>query len=189
MSLTGDTTFETPTNPQNQCRLLQLPAELRLKIFRLVHRFLTPLHQATCDWDDKTRDWAPLSTQALATCQLYYQEAWQVLYEENVVRVVCTNESGIGCELSDKEALLYLENGPESMPVDHYAPPYIRNPHSPGPAPFQKYYEVLSKIRNIDLHITHGGESHLFVFCRILRDSLRDKNVVCETVEECGAMW
>lgn len=156
MSLTGDTTFATPTDPQNQCRLSQLPAELCLKIFRLVHRFLTSLHQAARDWDDKTRDWAPLSTQALATCQLYYQEAWQVLYEENVVRVECTNTISrptISCGLSYKEVLLYLQIGPAGMPVDQYTPPYIRNSYSLGPPPFQKYYEVLSKIRDVDLHI------------------------------------
>lgn len=75
MPLGGAATFEKPTNPQSECRLFQLPAELRLKVFRLVRRFSTPLHQAAHGLGNGESWWAPLSTQALAACQLYYREA------------------------------------------------------------------------------------------------------------------
>lgn len=73
-------TFKLSRADQAQSPLLSLPAELRRKILRNVHKttdFITPLKTKT----------HPLSAQCLSSCQQLYAEARNVLYKENVLSV------------------------------------------------------------------------------------------------------
>lgn len=97
--------FSKPANPQAGSRLVQLPAEIRLKIFRLLSKQLQPI-RSDSQRDDQNQyvdadqadvhvedaacpGGATLSSQALRTCQLFYQEGSHVLYKENTLSLYC----------------------------------------------------------------------------------------------------
>lgn len=174
--------FQNQCNNQKGCHLFQLPPELRFKIFRFIHKSPTPLrpildvdsNQAFCDYE--------LSAQSFATCQLYYNEARQVLYGENILRINCKVEPEslfpLMCEVFD--AFTYLPCVAEDLSAEDDLHSIVRD--SGHGAQFEDYYDGLAKIENIDLRIEYAVEDHIFIFCRTLREILRGKNVTCNTV-------
>lgn len=90
-------TFQRPYNPQISSSLLQLPAELRSKILRLLllHRgtispwswyihVLDPERGANC-YEPQRGDWLLLSAHILRCCQLIYRDGVAILYQENTI--------------------------------------------------------------------------------------------------------
>lgn len=102
-------TFTQPCNPQSASRLIQLPAELRLKIMRMLHQNVGPLDStavlptSTYDYSqhdskDAERPLVELSAQTLACCQVLKKEASSILYEENTLAIQCPRPLSANCQ-------------------------------------------------------------------------------------------
>ena len=88
--------FQSPCDPQQSSRLLQLPAELRVKIIRLLCQSKEPVpgRQKRIRIASSASHNCNLSAQLLSCGQLLYSEASQVLYKENVARIICCYAAG-----------------------------------------------------------------------------------------------
>lgn len=81
-------TFALPQSPQKSCPLFQLPAELRLRIFRRLLKRDTPLWPIVDGFMSFLGQDFQLSSQFLRTSQQLYHEGMSVLYQENTLVVV-----------------------------------------------------------------------------------------------------
>ncbi|KAK5953416.1 hypothetical protein OHC33_005360 [Knufia fluminis] len=97
--------FDLPTNTQASSNLLQLPAEIRLKILRLLHKRATPIEnfediygrREEAEYHSYTLGLS-LSSQLLQCCQALYNEGQHILYHENVLVAQCSCPLNLGTE-------------------------------------------------------------------------------------------
>lgn len=125
--------FKQPSNPQTSSRLVQLPAEIRLKIYRLLHKNDKPLYSEE-EIEEVLNDNGPnadeeyfatsdhsllsyqsnvsLSSQLLATCQQVYLEGQAILYATNVLSICCNiRGSYIDCSILNMMVTLPVDIG------------------------------------------------------------------------------
>ena len=187
-----------PRISQNASPLMQLPPELRLKIFRLVFKhsgYLTALSIEGPLWGEWASDpmtcnddfpMVYLSAQSLACCQSMYQEAWSVLYGENTLSIVCTSKIPHYHTCYVLATGIPLHCAPEDMSVDNYdllSLAQQRTDQTDNDNRFVRYYDSIAQVQNIDLRIAYSARSgismyeDIFVACRAIRKLVRDKHV------------
>lgn len=181
------TRFSQPYNSQSASRLMQLPAELYLKVLRLVLRhpgYLKPLpieqsHGSCCVAD--TVPIVELSAQLLATCQSVYKQAWPVLYGDNTLRVICQSVSPHYHSCYVLGAGIELHCSADDMPAEGYDLLSLARRCANDDwltRRFAKHYGGLSKIQNIELSVGHSLTEEIFIACRAVWELVQRKNVM-----------
>ena len=181
--------FENVCIAQRECWFFQLPAEIRLKVLRLLYKFPTPLQpcprtirspggtsQPITDvpllWP-QTQDKA--YAQTLATCQKYYGEACQVLYGENIL-VISTDEDTNAIEILD----VSVKPGCWAQKTRVEGHDLLSLMQKQGyHSRFEEYYHALVKIKNIQLQSKFVHKEDAYVVFRTLQTFLEHKNVTC----------
>ncbi|KAK5954708.1 hypothetical protein OHC33_004432 [Knufia fluminis] len=193
--------FEQPANPQTFSRLFQLPAEIRLKIYRLLFKNDRPLYaidefddypynrneyglnKSTAEADFLTlpyRSNVSLSAQTLASCQQFYCEGQVVLYKANVLSIYCHfGEDQAWCDSLDSRVELPFDI--TDLPRDNFGlldlavSSGVHNVHS-----FSSRYSILSRFETFRMVFSVWDRSDcepMAVCCRVLRELLHDKHL------------
>lgn len=173
-------------NSQNASRLTQLPAEIRLKVLRLLLKhpgYLEPvLIERDRGFDPGSSDdpIIELSAQLLACCQSLHKQAWPILYGENILRIVCQSASLYhSCYILGSGIQLHCNA--DDMPADDYDLISLMRRTTDISRNTQRllaHWNGLSKIKHIHLTIGHALRDEIFVACRAVHRLLRNKNVL-----------
>ena len=112
-------TFQTPARQQTACPLLSLPAELRVKVLRMLMKSPDPIipfrrasdyyyeHEDDDEYEfgndyqtrDSYLDSLCMSAQVLSSCRQLCSDGMHVLYGENTLQVKCTQEEEHGLDI------------------------------------------------------------------------------------------
>lgn len=127
-------TFENTRDSQVRSRLLQLPAELRFNILRLLLKKSDTIRSAEdCNdhqyFDDKhTPEWFQkhpeydtvnnLSSQILRVCQQLYVDGKAILYQENTLSIYCSSTSWDLWECCVLDTWTFYNESPDVWPLD-----------------------------------------------------------------------
>lgn len=172
--------FALPANPQLLCRLLQLPPELKLIVFRLLLKSSRPLEsQGSLHSNDAGLydPQAQLSSQVLRTCQTLFLEAGDVLYRENTLVIDCDSATGSRCHMLNISVPLPM-NLWESFNVVLDLMPYAayRGRHDLRPDAAHRlltnFYPSLLRFKLVHVNLHSDHVESTFVACRLLRDLL-----------------
>ncbi|KAK5957208.1 hypothetical protein OHC33_001579 [Knufia fluminis] len=186
--------FKLVQDPQHNARLIQLPAEIRSMIYRLLFTRTEPLYSKAeirdCDTPVASYEkHTSLSSQAFRTCQHLYVEGASIMYEANTLRLYCGARS---CHILDFSFVTpgYLEDIPaKGFTLLNYArhggyvniDPDLSKSESTGRSLYNMY-PALARFTQIHLLATHAlvylDDSEEFAAqCRFLRDLLLNKCV------------
>jgi len=190
------TVFAQPCDPQTPSRLSQLPPELRLKIWRLLHKHEKPLGSGSIlpivenfYHNDDTADLSmiELSGQALGCCQMLRNEMWSILYGENTVVITC--KAG-GCHECDFSILnttreLLPTNMEDMFPdcpygslktfLEHFM--FDTDMANRELYRVQRFLGGLSNIRKVEMTVVYEDRTMMFRACKFFQAFLQDKDV------------
>ena len=170
---------------------MQLPTELRLKVFRSLLKSDKPLKPLDDFEFYKPQKSTPLSAQLLRSCQKVYAECLPILYQENTLvvqflKVGCLQMLGICLKVA--ECLHLYEKYSMPMHLLEYvtkvstSPPYKVYPEDHTHAQYiVQIYPVLKRFRKFEARVEVHARSALewcFITCRMLQDLLFDKEVI-----------
>ncbi|KAK5949600.1 hypothetical protein OHC33_009407 [Knufia fluminis] len=143
--------------------MLRLPGEIRLKIYRLLHKHTGRIADQGSYFNEKTpceaerayQDDTSLSSQFLRTCQQVHDEAAAVLYDENEVDLRCESDTsgswipydGLWCSVLDTEML--MPNALHSLPdLDYDILKHAEDVPSIWPMGDSRFVQVLQPRHN-----------------------------------------
>lgn len=171
--------FTKPEFSQEQSHFLQIPAELRLKILRLLSKkdkVLMSIKETYetngPSWQDEASTWydeLQLSSQLLLTCQILYREAYNVLYCENELGIYCTeinrNEiSSFVFDTMDRKVLKtrWSIHSPlvDSIESSRLFAVYVPSPNSVCKLPEDRL-EVVRKFHRFQVHFREYDDERL----------------------------
>lgn len=197
---------------QDVSPLLQLPAELRIKILRSLLKKPKPIY-ARSSSSSSAKDGSDefnqphdleLSSQLLRTCQQLYEEGRHVLYNENVLCVEyrpdtvdwLTGSTGtdICCVLGQHLNLPYRPFGLPCRISSFFEYARERDKVSERPSPvwhtmklpnysLAQIYPALVAFRHITLEVRNPSKNRVFIACRVLHDLLVGKHVTMAFLE------
>ncbi|KAK5084896.1 hypothetical protein LTR70_006415 [Exophiala xenobiotica] len=181
--------FQLPYDPQAESRLLQLPAEFRVKIFCSLLKSYKPLEPLRGVYPKRPQKSTQLNAQLLRACQKVYTECLPILYQENtlVINFFATGDCLrlLGVRLQYPSSLHYYRVHGLPMHLLEYAtmidacPPY---PVCSSDQIHAKYivqiYPALKRFRRIQVKIDpYAPQEAYFIMCRALQDLLFGKDV------------
>lgn len=184
--------FQLWRSPQSQSPLLDLPAELRVKILRYVLRKEGPITslkevQVNSHPDSNFHEIydanAMLSAQILRTCQQLHEEAEQILYKENIL-FICYNGNRFGSRGPDDlchnldfsinlSASRIEELSGTFVTIQDY---FVGRESTMGPYTVSRYSQLM-KFQHYRLKICYSCRESILTACRVLQPLLLDKDV------------
>lgn len=201
-SSVAEPSFKLNPHPQTSSRLMKLPAELRVKILRMLLKDADPFDtiepHLSNDWYRKmlTRQGPSMSAQILSCCQQINVEGQAVLYGENslVVRCMFINEdcrnSDYYCRFLDSSVLLdhaveWMDK--ENFDVESLAQAKLREASIFGrDALAERMVELLPVARKFDnlyVHVECNAQDEVYMACRVLGELLAGKNVTIKAMK------
>ena len=178
--------FELPANPQELSRLVQLPPEIKLMIFALLHKLPKPIEPQSpfLPNDIPHRYNTQMSSQLFRTCQTLFLEASDVLYRENSLVINCTHTllrwGGHQCDILNTSTPL-----PRSLFAPAVARPNLlsyarksRTLRTKGHISdhsfrsLEKYYPSLPRFTKVHLRLRLSDGNSMMMACRLVRDLL-----------------
>ncbi|KAK5942032.1 hypothetical protein PMZ80_005985 [Knufia obscura] len=192
------TTFKNECSTQTSSILKRLPPELRIKIWKLLHKNDGPLNALPIHGvKTNDNDWyqypaadlslIELSGQALSCCQLFRLEAWAILYGANSLEIKFNkgtrDDHGNWLELLGIR--LWYVPGLEGREGHCKIEKSLilrcgRTERDQWPQIYRlsKHFQSLSLVQNVRVMVGYSLPTDVYVACRIIRDLLIKKDVV-----------
>ena len=193
--------FQLPAQFSNQSKLLQLPAELRTKILRYLHKssdslpcvrtFLKSGSNIQQSWA-AYRSSVSLSGQTLRVCQQLHDEGSYVLLKENTLSLICDRDLRTmeDLHLWTLDAASPISNTFESMPnrgsdpVLWHRKSYAGDMLMSSLRCIQPRLRTVIKFETIELLIEYKYRENIFNACQALRPILQDKHVSVKLIRD-----
>jgi len=209
LSTTTEQLFLLARNPQTSSCLIQLPAELRIKVLRLLLRSPNPLTDLEefgmeSDGPDMTgyEQGIELSAQLLLCCQQLHSEGHQILYGENTLYIHFEWRNRIrpnlfycdilGATTEIPEKMEYLNGFDDSL--RYQADDYARNgdcsyDDRDSARQLAKMLPTIEKFQHFLDYLEVFDQEHLSIGCRVLQQLLFEKDVVFVFNDEAKVQW